>query len=87
MPRVRPAPAEFSRFELDFTPLRQQRRHKNMSQGDLARVVGVSRLTISRTERYHSNPTKHLMVAISRALGTPEHLLYYVRDLESDDRT
>lgn len=82
MTRTVPQPAEFSRFRIDYGPLAARRRFLNLSQRRLAASVGVHRITINRLETGRQDPSKSLLVAISRALGTPEHLLYTVRDLD-----
>lgn len=45
------------------------RLEREMSQEDLAQVVGVTRQTISMVESGKYNPTLKLCVAICRALG------------------
>lgn len=57
-----------------------RRRYLGMSQAQLARAVGVHPVTINRTERNRSEPTFSQMLAITRALGTPLHLLFAVED-------
>lgn len=42
---------------------------KDMTQGDLANAVGVSRQTISAVEKGDYNPTINLCRAICKALG------------------
>ena len=86
MPKTRPQPTPFSRFRLDFSPLRKRRREIEMSQRALARAVGVHTTTIYRLETNRHKPTLESMVTISRALGTPTHLLYFVLDPEADGR-
>lgn len=86
MGKTKPQPATFSRFRLDFGPMAARRRYLNMTQRQLAAAVGVHQMTIHRVEANRANPTKHLTVAVARALGVPEHDLYTVRDLETVGR-
>lgn len=85
MGKTRPKVTPFSRFRLDFSPLRKRRRALDMTQRSLARSVGVATTTIWRLESNRNEPTLNQMVAIAKALGTPVHLLYFVVD-ESDGR-
>lgn len=84
MSRTKPAPTPFNRFRLDFTPMRQRRRHLDMTQTQLAKAAGVHWMTIHRTERNRTEPSLTQMVAISRALGVPLSTLVLVQPLESD---
>ena len=45
------------------------RLERDMSQGDLANIVGVTRQTIGLIESGNYNPTLKLCIAICRALG------------------
>lgn len=85
MPRTKPQPTPFSRFRLDFTPLRQRRRQLDMTQRQLAAAIGVHVITIYRTEKNRSEPTLSQMLAIARSLGTPVHLLFTVTSLPDPD--
>lgn len=49
--------------------MRKARLEKNMSQGDLAKVVGVARQTINMVESGEYNPTLSLCIKICVALG------------------
>ena len=49
--------------------LKSARAAKDMSQGDLAAVVGVTRQTIGMIEAGKYNPTLNLCVAICKVLG------------------
>ena len=84
MPRTKPAPTQFSRFRLDFAPMARRRRYLGMSQAQLARAIGVHPITQNRTERNRSEPTFSQVLAISRALGAPMHLLFEVVELPHD---
>lgn len=81
MSRTKPAPTPFSNFRLDFAPLRTRRRQLDMTQKQLAAAAGIHWMTVHRTERGRSEPSISQMVAISRALGVPTHLLYTVTSL------
>lgn len=48
--------------------LKSARAAKDMSQGDLAEKVGVSRQTINSIEKGDYNPTIKLCIAICKAL-------------------
>lgn len=48
--------------------LKAARAGKDMSQDDLAKLVGVSRQTISSVEKGDYNPTINLCIAICKAL-------------------
>lgn len=48
--------------------LKAARAGKDMSQDDLARLVGVSRQTISSVEKGDYNPTINLCIAICKAV-------------------
>ena len=48
--------------------LKSARAAKDMSQGDLAEQVGVSRQTINSIEKGDYNPTIKLCIAICKAL-------------------
>lgn len=49
--------------------VRKYRRWNELSQSDLADVVGVSRQTIANIERGNYSPSVHLALAICRELG------------------
>lgn len=48
--------------------LKAARAGKDMSQDELAKIVGVSRQTISAVEKGDYNPTINLCIAICKAL-------------------
>ena len=48
--------------------LKVARAERSLSQGELARLVGVSRQTINAIEKGDYNPTINLCIAICRAL-------------------
>lgn len=49
--------------------VRKFRRWHELSQGELAEKVGVSRQTIANIERGNYSPSVHLALAICRVLG------------------
>ncbi|MGN0708617.1 MAG: helix-turn-helix transcriptional regulator [Anaerovoracaceae bacterium] len=49
--------------------MKAARAAKDLSQQQLADIVGVSRQTINAIEKGDYNPTIHLCIAICRALG------------------
>ena len=58
--------------------LREARREKKLSQGDLAALVGVSRNTIGSIETGQFNPTAKLALLLCIALDkTFEELFYF----------
>ena len=55
---------------------------RNLSQQQLAELVGVSRQTINAIEKGDYNPTIHLCRAICRALGTTLDELFWTEEEE-----
>ena len=53
--------------------LKSARTEKNLSQQELADLVGVSRQTINAIEQGDYNPTIRLCISICKALGTRIH--------------
>ncbi|MDD3222078.1 MAG: transcriptional regulator [Clostridia bacterium] len=51
--------------------LKAYRQKKNMTQEQLADMVGVRRETIMRLEKAQYNPSLKLAIDISRAVGVP----------------
>ena len=51
--------------------LKQYRQRKELTQGQLADLVGVRRETIMRLEKAQYNPSLKLAVDLSRAVGAP----------------
>jgi len=49
--------------------VRKYRRWHELSQGELAEKVGVSRQTIANIERGNYSPSVHLALSICRVLG------------------
>ena len=61
------------------------RAEKDMTQGELAARVGVSRQTINAIEQGTYNPTIKLCLAICRVLGKTLDELFWEED-ESDEK-
>lgn len=57
--------------------LKVARAEKNISQGDLAKLVGVSRQTISAIETGQFNPTAKLALLLCIALDKKFEELFY----------
>ena len=57
--------------------LKVARAEKNLSQGDLAKLVGVSRQTISSIETGQFNPTAKLALVLCIALDKKFEDLFY----------
>lgn len=57
--------------------LKEARTKKGLSQEDLARLVGVSRNTISSIETEKFCPTAKLALVLCTALGISFHELFY----------
>ena len=57
--------------------LKLARLERDMSQGDLAQAVGVTRQTIGLIESGNYNPTLKLCVAICQALGKTLNDLFW----------
>ena len=57
--------------------LREARAEKGLSQAQLARLVGVSRNTISSIETGQFNPTAKLALILCIALDKPFEELFY----------
>ncbi len=60
--------------------VRQARQEKHLSQAQLARLVGVSRNTISAIETGQFNPTARLALILSIALDHSFEELFYFED-------
>lgn len=82
----KPTPTRYSN-RLDFTPLKQRRRAALMSQAELARLVGVHPITITRVERNQREPSLKLVLSIAQVFGTPITQLFQLHpDSPSDAR-
>lgn len=62
--------------------MKAARAARNLSQQQLAELVGVSRQTISAIEKGDYNPTIRLCCAICRALGTTLDELFWTEEEE-----
>ena len=60
--------------------LREHRARLNLTQADLAEMVGVSRKTINTVENGVFIPSTVLALRLSRALGTPVESLFRLPD-------
>ncbi len=63
--------------------LKAARAEKNLSQGALAELVGVSRQTISSIETGQFNPTAKLALVLCIALDKKFEDLFYFEDEET----
>ena len=57
--------------------MKRARLEKNLSQTELAKIIGVSRQTINMIEKGDYNPTIKLCVGICRALGRTLNDLFW----------
>ena len=62
--------------------MKAARAARNLSQQQLAELVGVSRQTINAIEKGDYNPTIRLCLAICRALGTTLDELFWTEEEE-----
>ena len=60
--------------------LKSARAAKDLSQDDLARICGVSRQTISASEKGDYNPTINLCIKICRALDKTLDELFWTEE-------
>ena len=59
--------------------LREERSRRNLTQGDLAELVGVSRKTINTVENGVFIPSTVLALQLARALDTTVEALFQLR--------
>lgn len=64
--------------------IRQIRMEKNISQGGLSKLVGISRTSLCSIELGHKRPSARNMTKICNALEIPECLIYFYGFEESD---
>ena len=57
--------------------MKQARIEKNLSQTDLAKIIGVSRQTINMIENGGYNPTIELCIRICKELGVTLNDLFW----------
>lgn len=62
--------------------LKAARAGLDLSQGDLAEKVGVSRQTINSIEKGDYNPTINLCISICKVLGKTLDELFWIEDEE-----
>jgi len=67
--------------------MKAARAAKDMSQGDLAVQVDVTRQTIGMIEAGDYNPTLRLCIAICRELGKTLNDLFWEEDPDDEERT
>jgi putative transcriptional regulator len=60
--------------------LREERARRDLTQGDLAELVGVSRKTINTVENGVFIPSTMLALRLARALGTSVEALFQLPD-------
>jgi putative transcriptional regulator len=60
--------------------LREERARRNLTQADLAALVGVSRKTINTVENGVFIPSTVLALQLARALGTSVDALFHLPD-------
>ena len=58
--------------------LREERARRNLTQADLATLVGVSRKTVNTVENGVFIPSTVLALRLARALGTTVEALFYL---------
>ncbi len=61
-----------------FNNLKEKRQQKNLSQEDLAKLVGTTRQTIIAIEKQHFNPSTKLALLIALALDVSVEDLFYL---------
>lgn len=62
--------------------VREMRNREGMQQKELAKVVGVSRQTLSLIEKGDYNPSLRLCINIAQALNTDLNTLFWRHDYE-----
>jgi transcriptional regulator with XRE-family HTH domain len=75
------------RYRLDDdlgTVIREARRFADLSQADLAAVIGTTQSAVSRWERGHESPRPESLVTILRACGYEADLVLRPRDMGVD---
>src|SRR5215472_11535691 len=59
------------------TRLRELRKQRNLSQGDITEVIGLPRSYISRIENGHAVPSLETLQRLAAALDVPLYRLFY----------
>jgi transcriptional regulator with XRE-family HTH domain len=67
--------------------IREIRKERAMSQGELAEKAGISLITISRIERGERDPHVRTLAQIARGLGVPAYELLRSADYFGDGGT
>ena len=67
--------------------LKSARAAKDLSQGELAAAVGVTRQTIGMIEAGDYNPTLKLCVAICRELDKTLNDLFWEEEVDDEEKT
>ena len=57
--------------------LKEIRKSKKLSQGDIERISGLKRCYVSRVENGHTVPAVETLEKMARALGVPMYKLFY----------
>lgn len=66
--------------------VRLNRLEKELTQEELAEIVGVTRQTIGLIEKGHYNPTITLCLNLSRVLGKGLDHLFWMEETENEKR-
>jgi putative transcriptional regulator len=64
--------------------LRVARAERNLSQGELAELVGVTRQTISSIETGQYCPSTLLAFILAKRLGKPVEELFYLKETDHE---
>lgn len=64
--------------------IKELRKHRNISQVDLAARVGVSQTSLSLIETGENNPSEKTVKEISKVLRIPVPILYFLSFSEDD---
>lgn len=57
------------------------RSERNLTQEDLAKIIGISRVTLSQIENDRSTPDGNTIAAIVRALQVPANKIFFDLDV------
>lgn len=64
--------------------IRKLRRSLDLSQEELAKKAGISRVYISNLERGEQNPSINLSLRLAKALGVTAEQLFYTQSVNHD---
>lgn len=72
--------------ELAYSPLklREVRKKRRISQMGLAKITGLSRMTIQSCERAGANPTHHVLLVLGKALDVVWYADWQNRNSQKD---